>query len=50
MAQQNLSYKDAEKYKIEATQKKQTLLWGFLAQAICVLNILSVGSMVFDVF
>ena len=36
------TWKSAEKYKIQQSKRKQTLLWGFLAQVACVLNVISI--------
>ena len=44
------TWQAAEKYKIEAVKKKQTELWGFLAQAVCVMNVLSVANIIFEWF
>ena len=44
------TWQAADKYKIEATKKKQTILWGILAQAVCVLNVLNVANIIFEVF
>ena len=44
------TWKSAEKYKIEQNKKKQTLVWGFLAQVVCVLNAISVISMFYESF
>ena len=44
------TWQSAEKYKIEATKNKQTILWGILAQAVCVMNVLSVANIIFEVF
>ena len=44
------TWSSAEKYKIEATKNKKTILWGILAQAVCAVNVLSVGATIFDVF
>ena len=40
----------AEKYKIEQNKKKQTLVWGFLAQAVCVLNGISIIGIIAEFF
>ena len=40
----------AEKYKIEQNKKKQTLVWGFLAQVVCVLNGISIIGMIAEFF
>ena len=44
------TWQAAEKYKIEAVKKKQTELWGFLAQAVCVMNVVSVANIIFEWF
>ena len=44
------TWSSAEKYKIEQNKKKQTLVWGFLAQVICVLNAISVIGMFYESF
>jgi len=44
------TWSSAEKYKIEQNKKKQTLVWGFLAQVVCVLNAISVISMFYESF
>ena len=44
------TWQAAEKYKIQAVKKKQTLLWGFLAQAVCVMNVVSVANIIFEWF
>tara|TARA_B100001964_G_scaffold11664_1_gene12299 strand:- start:42 stop:815 length:774 start_codon:yes stop_codon:yes gene_type:complete len=44
------TWQAAEKYKIEQNKKKQTLVWGFLAQVICVLNAISVIGMFYESF
>ena len=44
------TWSSAEKYKIEQNKKKQTLVWGFLAQVICVLNAISVISVLYETF
>ena len=44
------TWQAAEKYKIEQNKKKQTLVWGFLAQVICVLNAISVISVLYETF
>ena len=43
------TWQAAEKYKIQAVEKKQTILWGILAQAVCVMNVLSVANIIFEV-
>jgi len=44
------TWQAAEKYKIEAVKKKQTELWGFLAQTVCVMNVVSVANIIFEWF
>ena len=44
------TWQAAEKYKIQAVEKKQTELWGFLAQAVCVMNVVSVANIIFEWF
>ena len=44
------TWQAAEKYKIQAVKKKQTELWGFLAQAVCVMNVVSVANFIFEWF
>ena len=44
------TWKSAEKYKIEQNKKKQTEVWGFLAQAVCVLNGISIIGMIAEFF
>ncbi len=44
------TWKSAEKYKIEQNKKKQTIVWGFLAQAVCVLNGLSLIGLIAEFF
>ena len=44
------TWQSAEKYKIEQNKKKQTEVWGFLAQAVCVLNGISIIGMIAEFF
>ena len=44
------TWQSAEKYKIEQKKKKQSEVWGFLAQIICVLNGISIIGMIAEFF
>ena len=44
------TWASAEKYKIKKTQNKQSIIWGILAQIVCVLNVISVIGMLVDMF
>jgi len=44
------TWSSAEKYKIEQNKKKQSEVWGFLAQAVCVLNGISIIGMIAEFF
>ena len=44
------TWKSAEKYKIEQKKKKQSEVWGFLAQVVCVMNGISIIGMIAEFF
>ena len=44
------TWQAAEKYKIQQSKKKQTEVWGVLTQAVCVLNVISVISVLYETF
>ena len=44
------TWQAAEKYKIQQSKKKQTEVWGVLAQAVCVVNAISVISVLYETF
>ena len=44
------TWQAAEKYKIQQSKKKQTEVWGVLAQAVCVLNGISIIGMIAEFF
>ena len=44
------TWASAEKYKIIQTKQNQSLVWGFLAQIMCVLNVISTIGLLFETF
>ena len=44
------TWASAENYKKKQLSKQQSVLWGILAQIVCVLNVISVISMLVDMF
>ena len=44
------TWQSAEKYKIEQKKKKQSEVWGFLAQVVCVMNGISIIGMIAEFF
>jgi len=44
------TWASAEKYKIIKTKQNQSLVWGFLAQIMCVLNVISTIGLLFETF
>ena len=44
------TWQSAEKYKIEQNKKKQSEVWGFLAQVVCVMNGISIIGMIAEFF